>query len=76
MAGGLAQIERRVGTSGSTSPVRAGLPPEVSAGQKRNEVVAAPGNPGIADLAACEPLPTGVTDPAGVVELAGGHRRP
>ena len=35
-----------------------------------DEVVAAPGNPGIADLAACEPLPSGVTDPAGVVELA------
>lgn len=35
-----------------------------------DEVVAAPGNPGIADLAACEPLPSGVTDPAGVVQLA------
>lgn len=35
-----------------------------------DEVVAAPGNPGIAELAACEPLPAGVTDPAGVVELA------
>ena len=35
-----------------------------------DEVVAAPGNPGIADLAACEPLPGGVTDVGGVVALA------
>jgi phosphoribosylamine--glycine ligase len=35
-----------------------------------DEVVAAPGNPGIAELASCEQLPGGVTDPDGVVELA------
>ncbi|WP_392543403.1 phosphoribosylamine--glycine ligase [Oryzobacter telluris] len=35
-----------------------------------DEVVAAPGNPGIAALAACEPVPTGITDPQGVVDLA------
>ena len=35
-----------------------------------DQVVAAPGNPGIADLAACEPLPGGVTDVDGVVALA------
>ncbi|HET6969266.1 MAG TPA: phosphoribosylamine--glycine ligase [Ornithinibacter sp.] len=35
-----------------------------------DEVVAAPGNPGIADLADCVPLPAGVTDPAGVVGIA------
>ena len=33
-------------------------------------VVAAPGNPGIEAVARCEPLPGGVTDPAGVVALA------
>ena len=36
-----------------------------------DEVVAAPGNPGIADLARCEPLPGGVSDAAQVVALAG-----
>ncbi|HET9021973.1 MAG TPA: phosphoribosylamine--glycine ligase [Ornithinibacter sp.] len=35
------------------------------------EVVAAPGNPGIAELATCVPLAGGVTDSAGVVALAG-----
>ena len=35
-----------------------------------DEVVAAPGNPGIAALAPCEPLPAGVADPQGVVDLA------
>ena len=35
------------------------------------EVVAAPGNPGIAELATCLPLAGGVTDSAGVVALAG-----
>ena len=34
------------------------------------EVVAAPGNPGIAELATCVPLAGGVTDSAGVVALA------
>jgi phosphoribosylamine--glycine ligase len=33
-------------------------------------VIAAPGNPGIAALARCEPLPGGVTDPQGVLDLA------
>ncbi len=33
-------------------------------------VVAAPGNPGIEAVARCEPLPGGVTDADGVVELA------
>ena len=33
-------------------------------------VIAAPGNPGIEAVARCEPLPGGVTDAAGVVELA------
>ncbi|HSF99000.1 MAG TPA: phosphoribosylamine--glycine ligase [Ornithinibacter sp.] len=36
-----------------------------------DEVVAAPGNPGIAALARCEPLPGGVTDAGAVVALAG-----
>lgn len=35
-----------------------------------DEVVAAPGNPGIAELATCVPLAGGVTDAAGVVALA------
>ena len=33
-------------------------------------VVAAPGNPGIEAVARCEPLPAGVSDPDGVVDLA------
>ena len=35
-----------------------------------DEVVAAPGNPGIAELAACEPVEGGITNPEGVVALA------
>ena len=35
-----------------------------------DEVVAAPGNPGIADLARCVALPGGVTDADSVVSLA------
>lgn len=35
-----------------------------------DEVVAAPGNPGIAGLATCEPVEGGVTSPEGVVALA------
>ena len=35
-----------------------------------DEVVAAPGNPGIAESAPCRPLPGGVTDAADVVALA------
>jgi phosphoribosylamine---glycine ligase len=37
-----------------------------------DEVVAAPGNPGIAAVARCEPLPGGASDSAGVVALATG----
>ena len=36
-----------------------------------DEVVAAPGNPGIAGSARCEPLPGGVTDADAVISLAG-----
>lgn len=37
------------------------------------EVIAAPGNPGIADLARCEPVPGGITDGAAVVAVARKH---
>ena len=37
------------------------------------DVVVAPGNPGIGAMALCEPLPGGLLDGAGVVELARRH---
>lgn len=36
-------------------------------------VIAAPGNPGIASVARCEPLPGGVTDGDAIADLAAGH---
>ncbi|MBK9477070.1 MAG: phosphoribosylamine--glycine ligase [Tetrasphaera sp.] len=36
-------------------------------------VIAAPGNPGIASVARCEPLPGGVTDGAAIADLAARH---
>ena len=42
----------------------------LSADMSVDAVIAAPGNPGIAALARCEPLPAGVSDAPGVVDLA------
>lgn len=45
----------------------------VAADPQVDAVIAAPGNPGIAQVALCESVPGGITDAAGLIEIAHRH---